>query len=84
MAIQNPLIATAGDGRQQDELALVLGQANLATGLRSGTGNPGTAVGQTGCDAEQDGRVVLFGELVAVADHVIGFLLVPRLQGGNE
>ena len=84
LLVNQVAIQHLGIGGQQHESLGVGGVVDGVLGQRLAALNTGTAVGQTGGDAHQDGGAHLFAQLVAEEDHVVGLLLVAGFQHGNH
>ena len=80
LLVDEVAVEALGVDRQQH---VALGVAGAAEGVLLADGlalDAGAAVGQAGGDAHQDGGAQLLAEVVAGEDHVVGLLLVRRLE----
>ncbi len=75
-------VQALGVHRQQDEALRIAGAGQGVLRQHGLALDAGAAVGQTGRDAIEDGGSEFFRELIAEEDHIVGLLLVGRLEHG--
>ena len=84
LLVNKVAVETFGVGRQQHERLGVGGLGKLVLRTHGFAHHASTAVGQTGRNAIQHWRAEFLTQVVTIVHHVVGFLLVRRLQHGDH